>query len=103
VELRGMKTLRVPQNHEGTHPMQSYEDILAQLYEILKPLVPSGRTLQEDTDLVNDLDLDSMRVMKLLLAVEDSFDISIPLNILPHVRTVKDFASQVQQLTGEGQ
>ena len=82
--------------------MDDYQDILKQLYEILKPFVPSGHTMQEETDLVKDLDLDSMRVMKLVLAVEDSFDISVPLNVLPEVRTVKDFASQIQRLIQEG-
>jgi acyl carrier protein len=82
--------------------MDDYQDILKQLYDILKPFVPSGLTIDEETDLVKDLDLDSMRVMKLVLAVEDSFDISVPLNVLPQVRTVRDFASQIQRLTQEG-
>lgn len=82
--------------------MQRYEDILAQLYEAIRPFSRDDLELEEPTDLVNDLDLDSMKVMNLLRAVEDSFDISIPLNILPDVRTVKDFALQLQKLTKEG-
>ena len=82
--------------------MQLYEDILAQLYKAIRPFARDGLELEEHTDLVNDLDLDSMKVMNLLRAVEDSFDISIPLNILPDVRTVKDFALQLQKLTKEG-
>jgi acyl carrier protein len=82
--------------------VQQYEDILAQLYEAIRPFTPDDFGLKEHTDLVNDLDLDSMKVMNLVRAVEDSFDISIPLNILPHVRTVKDFALQLQKLTKEG-
>ena len=31
-------------------------------------------------------------------AIEDHFDISVPLNILPNVYTLGDFAEQVQQL-----
>ncbi|MCK4425431.1 MAG: acyl carrier protein, partial [Deltaproteobacteria bacterium] len=53
------------------------------------------------TDLVADLGLDSMAVMELLAAIEDRFDISIPLNILPDVRTLKDLALQIQQLMVE--
>jgi acyl carrier protein len=30
--------------------------------------------------------------------VEDHYDISIPLNILPDVRTIKDFALQLEKL-----
>ena len=50
-----------------------------------------------------DLGLDSLKVMTLVEEVEDYFDISIPLNILANVRTIKDFAIQLQQLTEEGQ
>ena len=82
--------------------MRDYQDILNQLFEIIKPSVKDGRQLEEDTDLVADLGLDSLKVMTLVEEVEDQFDISIPLNILANVRTIKDFALQLQQLTEEG-
>ena len=82
--------------------MNDYQDILLKLYDILKFFKAEGVELNEETDLVSDLGLDSMKVIKLLLMVEDSFDISIPLNILPEVRTIKDFAEQVRQLLLEG-
>ena len=82
--------------------MRDYQDILNQLFELIKPSVKDGRKLEEDTDLVADLGLDSLRVMTLVEEVEDRFDISIPLNILANVRTVKDFALQLQQLMEEG-
>jgi hypothetical protein len=40
--------------------------------------------------------------MTLVEEVEDSLDISVPLNILANVRTIKDFALQLQKLTEEG-
>jgi acyl carrier protein len=52
---------------------------------------------------VADLGLDSLKVMKILETVEDSFDILIPLNVLPDIRTVKDFVLQIQKLDGDGQ
>jgi acyl carrier protein len=82
--------------------MGDYQDILSQLFEIIKPSVKDNRQLEEDTDLVADLGLDSLKVMTLVEEVEDHFDISIPLNILANVRTIKDFALQLQQITEEG-
>ena len=82
--------------------MGDYQDILNQLFEIIKPSVKDNRQLEEDTDLVADLGLDSLKVMTLVEEVEDRFDISIPLNILANVRTIRDFALQLQQLTEEG-
>lgn len=79
--------------------MTPYETILPQLYEILKPFAQEGQTLSDETELVADLDLDSMKVMEILLEVEERFDLSIPLNVIPDVRTIRDFASQIEQLT----
>ena len=82
--------------------MPDYENILQALKEILQSFVPQGKTVDEDTDLVADLGLDSLKVMKILESIEDRFDISIPLNVLPDVRTVKDFALQIKKLNGDG-
>jgi acyl carrier protein len=81
--------------------MQDYQDIIAQLFELLKPFAGNTKEFTEETDLLADLGLDSMQVMNLLLAVEDRFNISIPLNVLADVRTVKDFALQLQRLIEE--
>jgi acyl carrier protein len=83
--------------------MAGYESLLRELLAILRPFAKPGQTLQEETDLVADLGLDSLRVMKLVVEVEDRFDISIPINILPNIRTIKEFAQQLEQLLGEEQ
>jgi acyl carrier protein len=81
--------------------MRDYSDIYQTLNGILNPYVPKGHALSEETDLIVDLGLDSLKVMKILESVEDHFDISIPLNVLPDVRTIKDFALQIQKLNGD--
>ena len=81
--------------------MQEYQNILQSLSEILKPFIPPCYDVSEETDLVSDLGLDSLKVMKILESVEDQFDVSIPLNVLPEVRTVKDFALQIEILNGD--
>lgn len=82
--------------------MRDYEDISKELHRILKPFIPEGQKIAEDTDMVADLGLDSLKVMNIVESVEDSLDISIPLNILPDVRTVKDFVVQIQKLIENG-
>lgn len=81
--------------------MTEYENVLQELKQMLGSFVPQELEIDEDTDLVADLDLDSLKVMKILEKVEDHFDISIPLNIMPDVRTVKDFVLQIQKLIGD--
>jgi acyl carrier protein len=43
-----------------------------------------------------------MKVMELVMQVEDHFDISVPLNILPDVQTIGEFAEQLQKLLKDG-
>lgn len=81
--------------------MTEYDNVLQELKQMLGSFVPQELEIDEDTDLVADLDLDSLKVMKILEMVEDHFDISIPLNIMPDVRTVKDFVLQIQKLIGD--
>jgi acyl carrier protein len=83
--------------------MTTYADILNAVYEVLRTFTKEGQELREETELVADLNLDSVKVMELLLNIEDRFDISIPLNILPDVRTVKDLSVQIQKITEESQ
>jgi acyl carrier protein len=78
--------------------MQDYQSILKKIYELLNPLVEEGTGIREETDFVIDLGFDSLKVMKLVEQVEDHYDISIPLNILPDVRTIKDFVLQLEKL-----
>ena len=54
--------------------------------------------LKETTDLVSELGLDSLQVMQVLLKIEDQFDISIPLNNLPNIRTIKDLGQEIEML-----
>jgi acyl carrier protein len=87
-----------PSNQEPR--MYSYDEILKSVIELIRPLAPAGRTVAEGTDLVTDLEFDSLKVMSLIEQVEDRFDISVPLNILPDIRTVQDFTVQLQHILG---
>jgi acyl carrier protein len=79
--------------------MPSPQDILTDLYQLIETFAEQGQELDEETELVTDLKLDSVKVMNLMLQIEDHFDISIPLNVLPEIRTIKDLAAQIEELT----
>ena len=81
----------------------SDEDITSGLIEILGRFPDEPREIGPDTDIVADLGLDSPQVMDLLLEVEDRFDISVPLNVLPDVHTIADLAAQIRKLLESSQ
>ncbi len=77
--------------------VSDYDDFLLHINDILSSF-GDGHTLGEDSDLVNELGLSSLQVMELIEQVEDRFDVSIPLNALPEIRTAGDLAQQLARM-----
>ena len=78
--------------------MADYQEYLDFMYSALSPLNKNHVALVETTDLVADIGLSSLEVMEFIEKIEDHFDISIPLNILPDVNTIGELATKVQEL-----
>ena len=78
--------------------MAEYQEYLSFMYDALATLNKKDIELSETTDLVADIGLSSLEVMELIEKIEDHFDISIPLNILPDLNTVGELAEKVQEL-----
>lgn len=75
-----------------------YDEIFKKVETLLKKFAPLQIPIQEETELINDLGFDSLKVMEMLHDVEDTFDITYPLNNLAELQTVKDFVLQIQNL-----
>ena len=80
--------------------MATHAQILAQIQEMLAEILPQGAPqVTADLDLINDLNIDSLKVMELVEKLEDAYDLSIPINILAGVRTVGDLVKAIGTLT----
>jgi acyl carrier protein len=78
--------------------MTDYQEYLNFLYSALETQNKNKLVLSENTALVADIGLSSLEVMEFIEKIEDHFDISIPLNILPDVNTIGDLAKKVREL-----
>ena len=78
--------------------MTDYQEYLGFIYSVLETRNKKHVVLSEDTDLVADIGLSSLEVMEFIEKIEDHFDISIPLNILPDVNTIGELAHKVHEL-----
>jgi len=78
--------------------MTAYQEFLDFLFSALESQNRKDIELTEDTALVADIGLSSLEVMEFIEKIEDHFDISIPLNILPDVNTIGDLAAKIQEL-----
>jgi acyl carrier protein len=81
----------------------NYDEILSRLARQLETIAGPDISFDESTDLVEGLGLDSFKVLDLLMEVEDEFDISVPMNVLTDVRTVKDLAERIHEIGPESE
>jgi acyl carrier protein len=54
--------------------------------------------ITDRTDIVEDLGMDSLGVMNFVMAIEDFYDISIPLDRIAQIQTVGDLIHAVEDL-----
>ena len=54
--------------------------------------------ITDNTDIVEDLGMDSLGVMNFVMAIEDFYDISIPLDRIAQIETVGDLIHAVEDL-----
>jgi acyl carrier protein len=63
-----------------------------------------GRRIEiaDDTNIARDLGLDSLAIMNFIMALEDEYDISIPLDRVAQVETVGDLVTAIDELRSRG-
>lgn len=76
----------------------NYNDIMNQLCGRLAHVSGKKLEIEPDMDIIDTLELDSMKVLNLVMEIEDEFDISVPINTLTDVHTVRDLADLIYQL-----
>lgn len=73
-------------------------ETVSALFEILGRFNKTGTELKSETRFSEDLNFDSLVVMEFIADVEDHFDISVPLNILPDIATIHDLAVAIEKI-----
>jgi acyl carrier protein len=74
------------------------DEIFSAVTTALEPYRKEGTRIAASTDISQDLNLDSVAVLDLLMELEEKFDVSIPLNLVPEIRTVGELADTVRRL-----
>jgi acyl carrier protein len=68
---------------------------------ILKRVGRPGLEPKLSSEFLTDLEFDSIQVIELVAELEDHFNVSIPLNELPRIKTVKDMTDALARLMQE--
>lgn len=75
-----------------------YRQIVETISEELRVVTSETDPFTEATDLTMDVQIDSASTMILVFALEEKFDVSVPLNELSHIRTIGDLAELIVKL-----
>lgn len=74
------------------------DDIIAEITRRLEPFRKGETPITLDTDITRDLNIDSLAVMDMIMELEDRFDVSIPLNLVAEIKTVRELADTIGRI-----
>lgn len=65
---------------------------------IAKDLEVPQEDLTPETDIANDLDVDSLDLVELAMNIEEEFEIELDDEVVPTLHTVRDLAEEIERL-----
>ena len=71
------------------------DGIFAEIARLLERFRAGDNAITSETVIAEDLTMDSLQVMDLMMELEDRFDVSIPLNLVPEIATVGQLADTI--------
>lgn len=80
------------------HMDTSVGDIRQIIFDTLRSSLHKLVELSDQTNIVNDLGLDSVAVMDFVMEIEDRLDISVPLDKIAEIETLGDLVFAVRGL-----
>ncbi|MDT8398551.1 MAG: acyl carrier protein [Pseudomonadales bacterium] len=60
-----------------------------------------GKAIDPDRTLLEQLALDSVKVLTLIMEIEDEFDVTIPINALADIQSVRDFSILIGKIKSQ--
>ena len=64
---------------------------------IAKQLSVKPETVADESNIAEDLGADSLDLVEILMALEDEFGISIPDEVIPQIKTIKDIVAFIEE------
>jgi len=90
-----MKSSQSPDTLNGA------EAVMLEIHTHLRARADESAVIGPDTNITRDLGLDSLAIMDFIFDLEDSFDISIPMERIAEVQTLADLAKAIEVLKKE--
>ena len=81
--------------------IQEDDDLVFRKICSLIELNDKGVKLTRDTDLIADLEIDSVAVLDVVMDIEDNYDISIPVNTISEIKTIGELVDAIHAIKKE--
>jgi len=78
-----------------------YDATLERIRITLERIAGVEVRIELDTNLIEKFALDSVKVLDLIMEIEDEFDILIPLNLMADVHTVRDLIKVIERIQAD--
>jgi len=75
--------------------------VFRKICSLLEPLNAKGVKLTRETDLIADLEIDSVSVLDIVMDIEDNYDISIPVNTISEIKTIGELVDAIHVIKKE--
>lgn len=75
--------------------------VFRKICSLIEPLNEKGVTLSRETDLIADLEVDSVAVLDMVMDIEDFYDISIPVNTISETKTIGELVDAIHEIKKE--
>ncbi len=75
--------------------------VFRKICSLIEPLNDKGAKLTRDTDLIADLEIDSVAVLDVVMDIEDNYDISIPVNTISEMKTIGELVDAIHAIKKE--
>jgi acyl carrier protein len=82
-------------------PQPNAQQVYDRIVELMVPFNKKNLPVTPNTTFATDLAFDSLTVMDLVAAMEDDFDIILPLNMLPDLETVQQVADAITTIVNK--
>ncbi len=75
--------------------------VFRKICSLIEPLNEKGVELSRETDLIADLEIDSVAVLDMVMDIEDFYDISIPVNTISETKTIGELVDAIHAIKKE--
>lgn len=76
-------------------------EVIREICVHLEPYQMGEKPITADTVIAKDLTIDSLAIMDMVMELEDSFDVSIPMSVIAEIHTVDQLAETIRDLRAQ--